>query len=377
MHVLEDEQRGPIGRQPPEDRQHALLHAPGDEGLIGLGAVLAERRHQAGQLRAKRPEHALQLRPRRRARQPAQRLGQRQERQAAIGQVQAGADHHPTAVALHGLRQLGDEARLPDPRFAGDQHDARRSGGGRLERGDEPLEVAVATDEGVGRCDGVPGLPGGPVAHASQGTPARTARTPRPGWCVLTTGPIVAFHRVPRGSPVAVVPGSRSWKHLRETWRHWRPSPCCSPPSCRSCCWPAIGDRSRLAWTGRTSEMDALRERLAEATRPPAQFARMRLRESAVYRFARLRRAVPRRSPLTDGARGDPRPRPLTYGIGSGASRKGDREPIDPERERLVDVATEPERTGQLHADEAVGPGDNHPRALEGPLRSCEGSPPP
>lgn len=52
------------------------------------------------------------------------------------------------------------------------------------------------------------------------------------------------------------------------------------------------------------AEMDALRERLAEATRPPAQFARMRLRESAVYRFARLRRAAPRRSRLTDVAEG-------------------------------------------------------------------------
>jgi predicted RecB family endonuclease len=47
-------------------------------------------------------------------------------------------------------------------------------------------------------------------------------------------------------------------------------------------------------------EMDALRERLDEATRPPAQFARMRLRESAVYRFSRLRRAVPRPSRVRD-----------------------------------------------------------------------------
>lgn len=44
------------------------------------------------------------------------------------------------------------------------------------------------------------------------------------------------------------------------------------------------------------AEIDALRSRLAEATRPPTQFARMRLREVAVYRFARLRRAVPHRS---------------------------------------------------------------------------------
>jgi hypothetical protein len=48
------------------------------------------------------------------------------------------------------------------------------------------------------------------------------------------------------------------------------------------------------------AEMDALRERLDEATRPPTQFARMRMRESAAYRFARLRRAVPRRSRLRE-----------------------------------------------------------------------------
>ena len=50
------------------------------------------------------------------------------------------------------------------------------------------------------------------------------------------------------------------------------------------------------------SEMDSLHRRLAEATRPPVQFARMRLRERAIDRFGRLRRAVPRRSRLRDHA---------------------------------------------------------------------------
>jgi hypothetical protein len=48
------------------------------------------------------------------------------------------------------------------------------------------------------------------------------------------------------------------------------------------------------------AEMLVLRERLDDATRPPVQFARMRMRESAVYRFARLRRAVPRNSRLPE-----------------------------------------------------------------------------
>lgn len=50
------------------------------------------------------------------------------------------------------------------------------------------------------------------------------------------------------------------------------------------------------------AEMDTLRERLDEATRPPTQFARMRLRERAVNRFGRLRRAVPRRSRIRDAS---------------------------------------------------------------------------
>jgi hypothetical protein len=52
------------------------------------------------------------------------------------------------------------------------------------------------------------------------------------------------------------------------------------------------------------ADLDTMRERLVEATRPPAQFARMHLRETAVSRFARLRRAAPRRSRLADVTEG-------------------------------------------------------------------------
>ena len=54
------------------------------------------------------------------------------------------------------------------------------------------------------------------------------------------------------------------------------------------------------------TEIEALRLHLDEATRPPMQFARMRMRERAMYRFGRLRRAVPRRSRLPDVAEGVP-----------------------------------------------------------------------
>jgi hypothetical protein len=52
------------------------------------------------------------------------------------------------------------------------------------------------------------------------------------------------------------------------------------------------------------STIRALRARLDDATRPPTQFARMRLRRVAVDRFARLRLAAPRGSQLTDVADG-------------------------------------------------------------------------
>lgn len=52
------------------------------------------------------------------------------------------------------------------------------------------------------------------------------------------------------------------------------------------------------------STIRALRARLDDATRPPTQFARMRLRRVAVDRFARLRLAAPRGSHLTDVADG-------------------------------------------------------------------------
>lgn len=48
------------------------------------------------------------------------------------------------------------------------------------------------------------------------------------------------------------------------------------------------------------AEIASLRSRLADATRPPTQFARMRMREVAVNRFGRLRLAAPGRARSAD-----------------------------------------------------------------------------
>jgi hypothetical protein len=50
-------------------------------------------------------------------------------------------------------------------------------------------------------------------------------------------------------------------------------------------------------------EIAVLRSRLADATRPPTQFARTRMRTAAVDRIARLRLAMPPRSRAVRGDR--------------------------------------------------------------------------
>ena len=47
-------------------------------------------------------------------------------------------------------------------------------------------------------------------------------------------------------------------------------------------------------------EIASLRASLTDATRPPTQFARMRMRQVAVNRFGRLRLAAPRRTRVAD-----------------------------------------------------------------------------
>lgn len=48
------------------------------------------------------------------------------------------------------------------------------------------------------------------------------------------------------------------------------------------------------------AEIASLRAHLSDATRPPTQFARMRFRDVAVQRFARLSLATPPRTRIAD-----------------------------------------------------------------------------
>jgi hypothetical protein len=116
--------------------------------------------------------------------------------------------------------------------------------------------------------------------------------------CVLTTGHIVAIHRVPRGHS-----HSRAREPIVEA-----PARDLAALATIALLFAAVVQVMLIARHRREvearldeahAELDTMRERLAEATRPPAQFARMHLRETAVYRFARLRRAVPHRQHLT------------------------------------------------------------------------------
>jgi hypothetical protein len=57
------------------------------------------------------------------------------------------------------------------------------------------------------------------------------------------------------------------------------------------------------------AQIASLRTALRDATRPPTQFARMRMRQVAVHRFARLRLAAPRRTRVADPDRAPDRVR--------------------------------------------------------------------
>ncbi len=48
------------------------------------------------------------------------------------------------------------------------------------------------------------------------------------------------------------------------------------------------------------AEIASLRALLSDATRPPAQFARMRMREVAIHRFEKLRLAAPPQTGTAD-----------------------------------------------------------------------------
>ena len=168
--VLEDEQGWPIGCQPSEDREHALLHPRRGQWLIGGGPDFTERRDEARQLRPDGPEHRFQLRPWRGPCQSPERLSQWKERNSAIGEIEAATDQHPSACLVHRHAELRDQPRLPDPRLTGDQDDPRRARRGSVVGTDESRKVILATNDRVVRNRGC-GMPRGRVAHVPQRTP--------------------------------------------------------------------------------------------------------------------------------------------------------------------------------------------------------------
>lgn len=119
-----------------------------------------------------------------------------------------------------------------------------------------------------------------------------------PAWCVLTPRRIVGFHRVPRESSLRARESGLVDAHVEElailaalaclfVVTHY-------VVSARIARQRELESRLEAA----RAEISALRARLTDATRPPTQFARMRVRQVAMNRFARLSLATPRRSRL-------------------------------------------------------------------------------
>ena len=106
----------------------------------------------------------------------------------------------------------------------------------------------------------------------------------------------MAVHRVPRVDPAAVPVETRLDPHLRDLAilmaMAWLFTFTLYLLNRRVARQRELEEELGAAHT----EIASLRTRLAEATRPPTQFARTHMREVAVDRFARLRLAAPRRA---------------------------------------------------------------------------------
>ena len=97
-----------------ELRRRRRLAAPWDRLRVQLG-------QQAGEPAARRPEQRGQLLLGGRARQRAQRVGERRQREAVAAELHARAAEHARAARRRGGGQLADEPRLADPGLAADE----------------------------------------------------------------------------------------------------------------------------------------------------------------------------------------------------------------------------------------------------------------
>ena len=106
------------------------------------GAELRQHDAEIGRARAEPRRQRLQRLP---ARPAAQHLGQRLIRRERL-LVEAPVEHD-RALLVRAIAQLGGEARLADPRVAGQQHDAPRAAARLLEQAVELADLRPAPDE--------------------------------------------------------------------------------------------------------------------------------------------------------------------------------------------------------------------------------------
>ena len=145
VEVLDDEQHRPRARQPAQQAQQQLVQAPGRVRRIrgrGVGATRDEIGQDPRQLLAGARGQPSGRIGGDRARDLAQRRRDREVGALALLELHAVAPEHREAGGVGALHELGDEARLADPRLAGDQRDRGDAAGGvvagRLQRGQLP-----------------------------------------------------------------------------------------------------------------------------------------------------------------------------------------------------------------------------------------------
>ena len=151
MEILDDEQdRGDL-RQPLQHTEERVEQT----GLVRFGlrrrlghGCRAERRHEPGDLRSRRPEDRFELLRFERSAQRAECLDDRAVRDASVTDVRAATLQDPHPAGRRDLHRLEDQAGLADASLAGDQlvDGCRRHGA--VEGPGDGVEFGRPADEG-------------------------------------------------------------------------------------------------------------------------------------------------------------------------------------------------------------------------------------
>ena len=147
--VLDQQENRCQARQPVEEEQHLLEHAPRSEG-IGAGphqARLPKPGQQSSEIGPTGPHKLVQLPRRQLVRQATQRLYERSERRGLAPKVDAAAFEHADPERTRARRDLPEEARLANACFPRNEEDGGLSKAHLVQCRHDSIQLAASAHE--------------------------------------------------------------------------------------------------------------------------------------------------------------------------------------------------------------------------------------